>query len=454
MELVKRICTYTHFQYVKTDLSDESVGYINRMKTLSGFTSYNETTFDHNEIVSALYNKFPPNQFSTSPGGSLSAYTIVNYVEPNLMNIGEYILLKPLFGDDTLLGLNLIDDIGDALGANPNNNVWIRKPYSGQTLGLAITQINEVLGFFKGFNIQPTYNSINTYFPLIERYLESPDVNSFTNVGISQYLRTTPRRVFNELGFIMTNYTGGTEDAYFNLPIYLTQTIHNIGLYELPYSAITDNKEILVLNVPNSYYLEYGIDALPTVVTAPTNNFTYILMDGITANTYSDFFETTSSQITGYTSDKSGKVRKYATEGIRYGYNLPSTPNSITFTLSRNTVPNVNDGYIEYTNTLPLSSSTRSLIRYNSWGRSPQNDNVGNVSRSFVSMVHDELNDKLVLEPKIKNDVFIDRGVFSPFERVYKFAYLRSLEDISSYERGEFNVVQGVPLERIYGVNG
>ena len=456
MELVQRTFTYTHFQNVSTNLGTDNVNYVLQLKSLSGFTSYDETSFDYNGITSALYNKFPPNQFSTSPGGSLSAYTLVTIVNPHTINIGEYILLKPLFGDSSLLGMNTVDDIGDELGANPDYNLWIHKPYIGPTTGLAVVQINEVLAFFKGFDIQPTYDSINTYWDYIDSYINnSPDVDSFVNIGVSDYISTTPRRLFNELGFIILNSTGGTDNTVINLPIYLTQTIQNIGLYDLPYSSATDTSDITVLPMPNNYYLEYGITSnQPVAFPTPPNSFTYILTDGITANTYSDFYESSASIITGYTSDKSIKVRKYATEGIRHGYQLPSTPNSYTFTLFRNTIPNVNDGYIEYTTNGTLSGATRSLMKIASWGRSPINNISGNDARPFVSMVHEEFNDGLVLEPKLKNEVFIDRGVFSPFEKVYKLGYIKSLEDMVSFERGEFNVVQGTPLERIYLTNG
>jgi hypothetical protein len=75
---------------------------------------------------------------------------------------------------------------------------------------------------------------------------------------------------------------------------------------------------------------------------------------------------------------------------------------------------------------------------------------IGNTGRTFTSLVHDEFNDGLVLEAKIKNDVFIDRGVFSPFERVYKLGYLRTIDDIVSFERGEFNVVKDIPISTSY----
>lgn len=455
MELVQRTFTYTHFQNVNVNLSADTINYVLNIKQQSGFTSYDEATINYNDITNALYNKFPPNQFTTSPGDSLSAYTIVTCVEPHQIMIGEYILLKPLFGDDNLLGLNLVNDVGDRLGANPDFNVLIYKPYTATTIGLVITQINEVLSFFKGFNIQPTYDSINTYFPFVETYFNSPDVKSVSSVGVGDFIRVTPRRLFNELGFEVTNESGGTENTVINLPIYLTQTLENIGLYELPYSSVTDTKSCDVLSMPDSYYKKYNITTMPDIISGPSNTFTYILIDGITANTYSDFYEPFATFVSGTTSEKSLKVRKYAGDGIRYGYQLPSLiPNTFKYTLQRNTTINVNDGYIEYSSTSPLSASTRSQFRYNSWGRSPQNAITGNDTRMFVSMVHDELNDQLILEPKIKNDVFIDRGVFSPFERVYKLGYMRSLEDITSFERGEFNVVEGTPIERQYLTNG
>lgn len=453
MELVQYIFSYTNFQYTNTNLFGESVNYINRIKNLSGFTSYDETQFNYNEITSAIYNKFPLNQFTTTWGGALSAYTIVQLTTSHDVSIGEYILLKPLFGDNALLGLNVVDDVGDAIGGNPDYNIWIHKSYSAQTTGIAVTQINEILAFFKGFNIQPTYDSINTYWSYIEAYLGSPDVTSFINIGIGDFFRTMPRRVFNELGFEITNYTGGTEDTYINLPIYLTQTIQNIGLYQLPYSGVSDNKDILVSALPESYYIEYGITQYPAAISGPANAFLYILTDGITANTYSDFFEITTTNITGTTSEKSIKVRKYDGSGIRYGYRLPSAPGTFKFTLERNLVDGINDGYIEYT-TVALRKSKLSSFSYNSWGRSPQNDIVGNITRPFISMIHDELNDQLILEPKIKNDVFIDRGVFSPFEKVYKLGALQTLENIASFERGEFNVIDGEQLDRTYLTNG
>ena len=454
MELVSRIFTYTHFQYSSIDLSQSSATYLMRLKAQSGFTSYDETTFNYDEITNTLYNQFPPNQFNTSTD-NLSAYTIVTLVEPHSINVGEYILLKPLFGDDNLLGLNLVTNVGGALGGNPDHNVWLSKPYSASTMGLAITQINQVLAFFKGFNIQPTYDSITACMPLVESYLGSPDVNSFRNVGVGEYVSLAPRRVFNELGFVVTNPTGGTEDAQINLPIYLTQTFQNIGLYELPYTSVTDTNYCYVSAMPEAYYRKFMRKSRPPVqLNEPPNSFTYILTDGVTANTYSDFYETTSNLISGFTSDKSIKVRKYVGDGIRRGYDLPSGPTSLTYTLKRNAVSGINDGYVEYTTNTPLSASTTASFRFNSWGRSPQNNIVGNVTRPFISLVHDELNDKLVLEYKITNDVFIDRGVFSPFERVYKLGDMRSIEDIVSFERGEFNVVNGVSLENQYLING
>jgi hypothetical protein len=267
-------------------------------------------------------------------------------------------------------------------------------------------------------------------------------------------MKTTPRRLFNEVGFDITNSSGGTDNAFINLPIYLSETIQNVGLYELPYSSSTDNKDCVVLSMPDSYYKKYNINSNPTIISELPNNFSYVLIDGITANTYSDFYEISPTTIIGTTSEKSFKVKKYSSDGIRYGYQLSSTPNTFTYTLQRNKVVNVNDGYIEYTSNRPLNTSNISSFKYNSWGRSPQNNNTGNDTRMFVSMVHNEFNDQLILEPKIKNDVFIDRGVFSPFERVYKFGYMKSLEDIISFERGEFNVVEGTPLDRSYLING
>ena len=114
MELVQRSFSYTHFQYTNVNLSGDNVNYVVQSKSTYGFGSYNETTFDYNGITNALYSYFPPNQFSTSNEGILSAYTIVNLASAHTITLGEYILLKPLFGDPNLLGLNVITAVGDA----------------------------------------------------------------------------------------------------------------------------------------------------------------------------------------------------------------------------------------------------------------------------------------------------------------------------------------------------
>jgi hypothetical protein len=261
MEFVSRTFSYSQFQYASGNTATNSIDYILNLKRLSGFTSYNESLFNYSDIGGALYSQFTPNPFITSPNVT-SGFTIVTLSQPHTIAVGEYILLKPQTGDQTLLGLNKVIDVGNESGGNPDYNVWIRSSYTAHTTGIAITQINEVLSFFKGFNIQPTYNSINTYIDFIENYLESPDVKSFIDTGVNEFYTITPRRLFNDFGYTIYNFTGGTEDAQINLPIYLTQTIKNIGLYELPYSAITDTKSCDVLSIPDSYYLKYGVNKL------------------------------------------------------------------------------------------------------------------------------------------------------------------------------------------------
>lgn len=452
MEFLNKTLSYSQFQYLSADTATNSVSYVIGLKTLSGFTSYNEDLFNYTDIAAALYGKFTYNSFTTSPNLT-SGYTIVNLVEPHSIAVGEYILLNTQTGDSTLTGLNKVIDVGNANGANPDNNVWIKKGYSGLTTGVAIEQINEVLGFFKGFNIQPTYDSVNTYITFIENYLISPDVKSFINVGVNEFYSITPRRLFNDFGYKFYNSTGGTQDAQINIPILLTQTIKNIGLYELPYSAITDTKDCNVLEVPDFYYSKYGYTKTTVTYPSGTNSLPYIMIDGITANTYSDLYDIAPHQVSGTTTDQSLRVRKYSTDGIRSSYLISATPTTFTYTLNKNAINGINAGYIEFTSTRPLISSTKSTFNFNSAGRSQYDYMVGNTGRTFTSLVHDEINDGLVLEIKIKNDVFIDKGVFSPFEKVYKLGYLRTIEDITSFERGEFNVVKDLLLSTNYIMN-
>lgn len=452
MELVSKIFSYSQFQCVTGD-TNNSADYVLSFKNPTGYTDYNESTMNFTQITNALYNKFPPNQFSTSPDAT-SAFTIVTMVEQHNINIGDYVLLKPFYGDNFIYGLNKVIDVGNEFGGNPSKTVWLKTPYTAHTAGLAITQINEVLSFFKGFNIQATYNSINQFFyPFIENYLDSPDVKSFKNVTIGDYVSTTPRRVFNDLGFMLIT-SGGTTGSSINVPIYLAQTLDNIGLYNLPFSSATDTTIPMVLPMPDIYYVKYGVNLPGDPISQPPNTFNYVLIDGITANTYSDFYETSPDHISGTTSEKSLKVRKYFGDGIRYGYYLGSTPTSYRYTLERNLVNGINDGYIEYTSSRPLSASTRSYFSYNTWGRSPNNGATPNTGQTFCALVQDSFNLGQILESKIKNDVFIDRGVFSPFERVYKLGILRSIDDIESFEKGDFNVIKDIPLSSMYLANG
>jgi hypothetical protein len=450
MEFLNKIFSYSHFQYTTGDTSSNSVEYI---LSFTGYTGYDESTMNFTQITNALYSKFPPNQFTTSPDAT-SGFTIITTVESHNVNIGDNILLKPFYGDVFLYGLNKVIDVGNEYGGNPSKTIWLNTPYTAYTAGLAINKISEVLSFFKGFDIQPTYDSINQFFyPFIENYLDSPDVDVYKNIDIGQYIDVTPRRVFNDLGYTLIT-SGGTTGSTINVPIYLTQTLDNIGLYSFPFSSSTDTTIPNVLPIPDIYYIKYGINYPGNPVMETPNTFPWILIDGITANTYSDFYETSPDQITGYTSEKSSKVRKYIGDGIRSGYYLGVTPTTYRYTLERNVVNGINDGYIEYTSLRPLSASTRSYFNYSSWGRSPDNGIIPNTGQIFCALVHDSFNLGQILETKIKNDVFIDRGVFSPFERVYKLGFLRTIDDIESFEKGDFNVIKDIPLSSMYLANG
>jgi len=454
MDFIKRTISYNQFEYVDVNLSAETINYlIDDYYSYFGFEipRYDESTLNYVEIGNALLPYFTLNQFNTT-SGITQDYTIVTTTEPHGLTTDDRALLYPLFGQSDIISATTILYLGGSYGDNPTTKFILQHPYYIPTNGIFLTNFDQILAFFKGFNLQPTQNTITKYFDLLDKYLNSVDVADVDDIGIGEYYDNTPRGVFNELGFKVIT-SGGTSGATINIPIYLNQTIENLGVYNNVYSAITDNKDIIINDIrtidPNIDVRNENIFIVTgTTIFSPNtpNTFQFRIWDGVTGNTINDFFDT-NTNITGITTNMSARVLKYFGDDIRYSYKLSETLFDVTHTINRNTVPGINDGWIEYRTLRPLRNSNISYLSFTSYGLSPENVNVDvNSSRvKQLAVIFDEFKEGMAETPKIINDLFIDKGVFSVFEKVEKFGDIRTLDDFESYENGVFNVSNDEP---------
>lgn len=458
MEIIKRTISFSQFEYADVNLSGDTITTFGSQIPLDQLLYYDESTLNYVELANTLYSRFPLIQFNTFSGLTQDFTTVVT-TERHELKVGDRVLLYPLFGQMDIISATTVTYLGDSFGSNPDYSFIMTHPFNISSNGLLLKNLDYILSFFKGFNLQPTTYNINYLFPYLERYLnDSPDLIDVDDTSIGEFYRNTPRNLFNDLGYVLLT-SGGTSGATFNIPIYLTQTIDNLGLYTNTYSGITDNKDILVNDIllfdPNLDTRNQDLFIVTgTTIFSPniSNNFPFRIWDGITGNTINDFYDI-GVVITGMTTNMSKRVVKYVGDDVRYQYKLSDTLTDITYTINPNLIPGINNNsWVEYTTPRPVRDSNTSYLSYTSYGLSPNNVNIDfNTGRTKdLSIVFDEFKMGMVQEPKITNDLFIDKGVFSVFEKIERFSDMLTLDDLESYENGGFNLVNDQPKVNRY----
>ena len=467
MEVIRKRLSYYDFSWVTTSYTGDTLFELQQIVNNFGLSEWNEAAINYPSFVTGFLTAFPDNfiPFATSSGFSANVTVVTTAPDDHGLVPQERVAMYFTAGQTNATGVYTVTVLGNQLGGNPTDNFLLVTPFTTASQGYLCNLTDEALSFFKGFNVQPTAQAINVLQPYVERYFTSPDLKSLASTAIGEFFSFTPRRVFNELEFVFQapatyssstiptqwGYLSGTTISItgtpvVNLTVFLTQSIENLGIYENFYTGDTDTRFVNIL--------ADGSPLAPAVGT--TNNLPYYFNDGLNHWGYAytgvtDFYETLYSWITGTTEDKSFLISSYKDlTADQKGdaipkYKLALSPDKLTYTLERNTVIGVNaDNKVEYTTSRPITQSSTSTFKVKSHGLHPLNGNVYTTTglTAASAVLYKDANEGLVQRPNYVKDVFIDRGVFSVFENQYKIPLIKTLEDLESFENGEFNVIK------------
>lgn len=245
---------------------------------------------------------------------------------------------------------------------------------------------------------------------------------------------------------------GKIDVEYIYLNIFLTQNIDDMGIFT----------DVSFVDEPVDYF--YLFDKFSTF-TEPLPSFQ--LFSGSTLDPYiryfvrlsgettSDFFAS-SGIITGLTDDKLYTVTTYFS-GTPYviGMNLSDDPNYfigvtdlysnlIQYTIDAN-VNNVMGSGLHYNtydfNRLVYNSTINSYfsIPYTEVYYQSEGWNINNISLSAITK--EEIYFGIVFPPKVENNVFIERGSVSIFEKHSRLGSILNITELELYGNGYYNLI-------------
>lgn len=143
--------------------------------------------------------------------------------------------------------------------------------------------------------------------------------------------------------------------------------------------------------------------------------------------------------ITGNSTTRLDELRKFTHSEIfadKYFSGGSVTFDGVDYTLS-----NENQNIIYYLNGIRYVDNIMSSGTTTTYGITAQ----GYTSPDFINsyVVKLPMKDNIVSNPKINNDVFIDRQQISVFDRNYRLEFIRKLVDLETYASGKyFNIVK------------
>lgn len=143
--------------------------------------------------------------------------------------------------------------------------------------------------------------------------------------------------------------------------------------------------------------------------------------------------------VSGISTSRLSELRKYTISNDLYKkYVTGGTLNSDGIVTSASTSNNIKYyiGGIEYVDVLTGVTSGTTYIIYNPQGSSDP-DNFIN-----VPYFKNPNKDNIILNPKVNNDVFINRQEISAFDQNYRLEFIKNLSDLTTFAGGNFfNIV-------------
>lgn len=245
---------------------------------------------------------------------------------------------------------------------------------------------------------------------------------------------------------------GKLDFEYIYVNVFLTQDIDDMGLF-------TDSEFVdELVNYGLLFDKFSGFTKPPSVLSifSATTNDPYIkYFTRLNGQTVSDFFAS-GGIITGLTDDKLYSVTTYFSgTPLLIGFNLNDDPNY--FTGVNNIYPNLTEYTIDaqignilgtglhyYTynfNRLVYNSyvNTYFSIPYTEVRYQSEGWNSSNTSLSAITK--EEIYFGIVFPPKVENNVFIDRGSVSVFEKHSRMSSILTIEQLLEYGNGYYNIV-------------
>ena len=245
---------------------------------------------------------------------------------------------------------------------------------------------------------------------------------------------------------------GKLDFEFIHVNFFLTQDIDDMGLF-------TDTEFVDELVNYDLLFDKFTNFVLPTpaqfIFTASTNDPYIRYFARLSGQSASDFFAA-NGRISGLTDDKLYSVTTYFSGApLSIGFNLSEDPNYFTgvdniypnltvYTIDAQTSNLLGTGlhyytynfnrlvYNAYVNTYFSIPYTEVLYQSEGW-------NSSNTTLSAITK--EEIYFGIVFPPKVENNVFIDRGSVTVFEKHSRLSSIITMEQLEEYGNGYYNLV-------------
>jgi len=247
---------------------------------------------------------------------------------------------------------------------------------------------------------------------------------------------------------------GKLDFPFLYLNVFITQNIDDMGLFT----------DVPFVDEPVNYSLLF--DKFSGFTTPLPG---YLIFTGATSDPYIKYFARLSGQtasdffaaggiITGITDDKLYSVTSYSSASpYIVGLNLSDNPNYFVgvdgigsnftaYTIDAQVTNLLGTGLHYYTynfNILIYNAYVNTFfsIPYTTVSYQSEGWNASNTSLSAITK--EEIYFGIVFPPKVENNVFIDRGAISVFERHSRLGSILSIDNLTEYGNGYYNIVVG-----------
>jgi hypothetical protein len=245
---------------------------------------------------------------------------------------------------------------------------------------------------------------------------------------------------------------GALDFEYIHLNVFLTQNIDDMGLFtDVAYVDEPVNYNLLIDKFPNFT----TPPSASLIFTASTNDPYIRYFARLSGQSASDFYAS-NGVISGLTDDKLYTVTTYFSgTPLLINFNLSDDPNYFTG------VNDINPTYTEYTinalnsnilgTGLHYYTYTFNRLVYNAYVNNYfsipytevryQSEGWNGSNTSLSALTKEEVYFGIVFPPKVENNVFIDRGTVTVFEKHSRMSSILTMEQLEEYGNGYFNLI-------------